>query len=353
MMNFNMDKWKSFRVGDLFDIKKPPVYHTRQVIEDESGVNYVVRTKFDNGVKYRVKLTEGMTSNPVGVISFGSENSAFFYQEEPWISGRDIYYVDTKFIESAYTCRFLTTCLTQITHKYDYNFGLFPKQLEQEVILLPATSCGNPDWDYMDQFMRSVDVKAIKAVETLQGLGDIRSSEYLDTSRWKDFRVGDLFDIHPTKAYKETNRTLFAENGVNPVVVNSGFNNGIGGYTNLDCTECAGVITFTDTAAKSSESFFFQDRDFVGYPHVQGMYGKTHSWTRLEGLFLASVLRATVTGRFDFIKKMTRDVISDLIIKLPATTAGDPDWNYMSEYMKGIERKAENSLSSLENRKIS
>ena len=24
----------------------------------------------------------------------------------------------------------------------------------------------------------------------------------IDTSKWKEFVVGDLFDIHPTKAYK-------------------------------------------------------------------------------------------------------------------------------------------------------
>ena len=25
----------------------------------------------------------------------------------------------------------------------------------------------------------------------------------IDTSKWKEFLVGDLFDIHPTKAYKK------------------------------------------------------------------------------------------------------------------------------------------------------
>lgn len=82
----------------------------------------------------------------------------------------------------------------------------------------------------------------------------------IDTSKWKEFVVGDLFDIHPTKAYKRINIELFEENGTNPVIVNTGFNNGVGGYANLDCTEKAGTITFTDTAAKSTDSFFYQER---------------------------------------------------------------------------------------------
>ena len=47
----------------------------------------------------------------------------------------------------------------------------------------------------------------------------------IDTSNWKEFRIGSMFDIHPTKSYKMTNSQLFEDNGVNPVVVNSSYNN--------------------------------------------------------------------------------------------------------------------------------
>lgn len=45
----------------------------------------------------------------------------------------------------------------------------------------------------------------------------------IDTSKWKEFLIGDLFDIHPTKAYKKINIELFEEDGANPVIVNTGF----------------------------------------------------------------------------------------------------------------------------------
>ncbi len=92
----------------------------------------------------------------------------------------------------------------------------------------------------------------------------------IDTSKWGDFKVGDLFDIHPTKAYKLTNSKLMSENGANPVVVNSSYNNGIGGYTELKNTETGNKITFSDTT--SADAIFYQENDFVGYPHVQGLY---------------------------------------------------------------------------------
>lgn len=173
----------------------------------------------------------------------------------------------------------------------------------------------------------------------------------IDTSKWKEFIIGDLFDIHPTKAYKKINMELFEENGMNPVIVNTGFHNGVGGYANLDCTEKAGTITFTDTAAKSTDSFFYQEKDFIGYPHVQGMYAKTHVWTRNEGLFLNSVIKSTLRGRYDFIRKMTRAEMQRLKVKLPSVIQTDgtyiPDWTYMDTYMSETMQSAETYLEIL------
>lgn len=49
----------------------------------------------------------------------------------------------------------------------------------------------------------------------------------LDIVKWKEFKIGDLFDIHPTKSYKMNNNVLLEQNGINPVVVNSSYNNGM------------------------------------------------------------------------------------------------------------------------------
>ena len=162
----------------------------------------------------------------------------------------------------------------------------------------------------------------------------------IDISQWGEFTISELFDIHPTKAYKVTNKDLLEDDGVNPVIVNSGFNNGVGGYTNRDCTEKKGIITFTDTAAKSPDSFFYQANDFVGYPHVQGMYALNHKWTENESLFLISVIKAKIADRYDFIEKMTRTDILNLVIKLPVLSNNIPNWNYMNEYIDAIKCKA-------------
>ena len=153
--------WREYMVGNLFPkIVKPSVIHSKSVVQDKNGIPYVVRTKFNNGIKCRVVMESTYRPSPAGTISFGSENSTFFYQPEAYISGRDIYYIDTTHL-SRHCCQFIVSCLQTITQRYSYNFGLFPDLLKKEKIKLPATSDGNPDWEYMDAYMRHLESQQI------------------------------------------------------------------------------------------------------------------------------------------------------------------------------------------------
>ncbi len=169
----------------------------------------------------------------------------------------------------------------------------------------------------------------------------------IDTSSWKEFRVGDLFDIHPTKAYKLTNAQLL-DDGDYPVIANSAYNNGIGGYSTKEPTEKGNMVTFSDTV--DANTIFYQPNDFVGYPHVQGLYPLIYEdkWNEYTYSFFVSVFRSSAISKgFDYGNKFRRDIAVDLIIKLPATSDGLPDWDYMESYMKVIMEDSERILESL------
>lgn len=174
--------------------------------------------------------------------------------------------------------------------------------------------------------------------------------------RHEDFTVKKLFDIHPTAAYKLTNNDLYSTSGTTPVLANSSFNNGIGGYIGLEPTEKGGIITFSDTTNGAS-TMFFQPNDFIGYSHVQGMYPYDSShWNEKCCLyFIASIQRASGC-RFDYANKFNRDIVSALKVKLPIQTDSNdkaiidtdyfyhekgyiPDWDYMVEKITALEVK--------------
>lgn len=144
----------------------------------------------------------------------------------------------------------------------------------------------------------------------------------LDTHGWKEFRVGDLFDIHPTKHYNDaegkalSNANLIESNGVNPVVVNSSYNNGIGGYTNKSCNEKGNIITFSDTT--TADAVFYQPNPFVGYSHVQGMYPYSDKWSEKSLLYFLTVFKKiAVESGFDYANKFNRKIASEIMVLLP------------------------------------
>lgn len=165
---------------------------------------------------------------------------------------------------------------------------------------------------------------------------------------WKEYRIGDLFDIRPTKMYKDLSSSDLNDGGTTPFVVNSGVNNGIGGHSSLEPTEPGNIITFSDTT--DGNTFFFQPKPFIGFAHVQGMYPKTHDWNKYELLFLVTLLTFHNSGRFNYGRKMRRDTISNEKIKLPTSGQGVPDWEWIKLYINNLHNKPITTKNRKENK---
>ena len=162
---------------------------------------------------------------------------------------------------------------------------------------------------------------------------------------FREFKVGELFDVHPTKAYKLNNSGLLSTAGSTPVVVNSSQNNGIGGYSELEPTEAPGILTFSDTTT-GQNTLFYQSQPFIGYPHVQGMYPKNFKFNNLTALFMIATLRATLGKRkWDYSNKLNRAIVIETQIQLPVKpgtdevnyTEDDIDWAFMESYIHELE----------------
>lgn len=168
---------------------------------------------------------------------------------------------------------------------------------------------------------------------------------------FKTFKVGELFDIHPTSAYKMKNDELFASDGTTPVLSNSSVNNGIGGYCGLTPTEQGSMITFSDTTT-GADTMFYQSSPFIGYPHVQGMYPyQPDKWDEKCCLYVISCIRKSAGNGWNYAVKFNRALVKELFIELPVVESADVDHEYTVddinyEYMQ--ER-----ISELEQERIS
>ena len=61
-----------------------------------------------------------------------------------------------------------------------------------------------------------------------------------------------------------------------------------------------------------------------------------------------SVFRGTALVKgFDYGNKFRRDIAVELMVKLPITSTGEPDWQYMEDYMKALMDKSEHIIHNL------
>lgn len=333
-------KWKEFIVGELFpQIIKPFVYHTKDVVKDEEGIPYVVRSKFNNGIKYRV-LRPREYVNPARVISFGAENSSFFYQKEEWISGRDMYYIDVTDVNE-YACLFIATCLQPIAAKYSYNFGLFPDLLKKEVLKLPVDQTGRPDFLYMETYMKNRAVAVSASLTALQSAKQLQNSKKLNTLAWKPFGLGELFEV---KKGKRLTKAGMIEGNIRFIGA-SAVNNGITAYIgNDEHIHKSNAITINYNGSVGEA--FYQEKPFWASDDVNVLYPKFILNQRVA-MFFIPILKK-VGQKYAFIDKWKKEDMEKEKIMLPVQLDGTPDFHFMENYTRGIELKVQKTLKELQ-----
>lgn len=161
-------------------------------------------------------------------------------------------------------------------------------------------------------------------------------NEKLSQVEWGEYKLGDLFTIKPTKAYKLRNADLFVENGQTPVVTNSSMNNGVTGYSNLAPTEKGNLITYSDTT--TSEGIFYQPSAFIGYSHIQGLYPKRYNenWNEKTLSFVVAAIKRVAKGRFSYGIKFNRAIAAQLNISLPTKNQAI-DFEFIESFIAELE----------------
>ena len=160
---------------------------------------------------------------------------------------------------------------------------------------------------------------------------DAPLNKKLSEVKWGDFRIGDLFEVRPTKSYGLTNTKLFATAGDTPVVTNTGANNGVSGRVALPPTEKGGIITYSDTT--TSDAIFYQSEDFIGYSHVQGLYPKQTVWNRFRLLYFVAAFKKAAANKFGYGNKFNRAITTEMYVTLPVTINSEIDFEFIDNFI--------------------
>ena len=145
-----VSKWKNFIVKDIFECGT-----TKPMIETASGDSvYITRSATDNGFSGLVS-SGGYVLNKANCITIGAEGRVAFYQDTDFVAGVKIYTLRNEKLNK-YNAMFICTLLNQDVYRYSYGRARVLDKIRQETIKLPADKDGNPDWAYMENYIKSL-----------------------------------------------------------------------------------------------------------------------------------------------------------------------------------------------------
>lgn len=166
----------------------------------------------------------------------------------------------------------------------------------------------------------------------------------IDTSSWKAFQISELFKI----ASPASRKIQTYDVGNIPYVSSGAFNNGIVSFLspkNGEFLEKGNCITVSPLDGTS----FYQKSDFLGRGGAGSAISLLYNdkLTELSALFICSIIKASAS-KYNYNDALTGNNLKFLQLKLPATLDGQPDWQYMEDYMKSIMDKSEQIISDLQ-----
>ncbi|GAA8861000.1 hypothetical protein BTM166_00310 [Helicobacter pylori] len=364
----NAIKWGEFRLGDLFEVlSSKKIYHANTIkIHDtqiENSYPYVVRATTNNGIKGFI-IDDPTLTNEKNTLSFAQDTFTVFYQKQPYFTGNKVKILKPKFaFKSPKILHFISAILQFILKPLTWGLGSTTESIAEFKFSLPLKPTANTqtlddiDFNFMEKFIAELEqcrLAELEAYLKATGLSNTTLSNDEENAlnlfngknsgggntpcglTWQSFKLGDLFEIRPTKAYNLTNSHLFDSNAKNPVVTNSSLNNGISGYSSLEPTEKGNQITYSDTT--TSEGIFYQKRPFIGYSHVQGLYPlKYHEfWNEKTLLYIVTAFKKVACGRFNYGNKFNRKIASGMPIFLPTTKNGEIDFHFMHTLINAL-----------------
>ena len=159
-VTLHAELWGEYELQEIFDIRygiNLELVNCELSGNADDGINFVSRTATNNGVIAQVKPIQGKEPQKAGLISCSGGGSVLstFVQKHDFYSGRDLYVLTPKQPMTIYSKLFCCTVIEK--EKYRFNYGRQAnKTLPTLKIKLPCLPNGKPDFDYMEQYIKSL-----------------------------------------------------------------------------------------------------------------------------------------------------------------------------------------------------
>lgn len=348
-MKIDISEWKEFKIDKLFRVERPIA--RSQASYDDGDVPFVASGNFDNGVLRYCNPSDDEILDKGNCISVSPIDGSSFYQPVDFLgrggAGSSILLLYNDNLNK-YIGEFIVSVMRRAFQKYSYIDALSGTVIKAERILLPSADGKEPDWKYMEEYIKKIEGVAERHLKALQNAKD--KQKKMDTSSWGDFVIGDLFEKLQLQIKKQDFNKVFDVSEERtpefnlPLINAKHGNNGIMYYGREEDFEYAEMtIDIVQNGAIATGDVYAQ-------PQRTGVLWDAYLIKPLIAiessnvlLFLSTVIERAIKHKFSYDDKCIWDKAKLLTIKLPVTVAGEPDLEYMDMYMNQIRKEAANN----------
>lgn len=322
-------EWGEFKVKDIFEVTNSKPYHKNNLKITKKGIPYITRTSFNNGLEEIVENIN-VHKNPKNTISLGAENADFFYQSVEYITGNKMYIIQNDNISKNVGIFLVQSFRNSIKDcGFGYGKGLTGTRFKERIVMLPMDSQGQPNWQFMEDYIKQeqkqqsqkiIDYYERKLVELA---GDMVG---LDKVEWKEFSVGELFDIKIGKNID--GNKVDRVNGGTAYITRKENTNGLDGFVNYD-SEFLNSIYPVITIGNETAEPYVQDFPFFTGTKVNILLPKFKMDISILK-YIATSLRQH-KGKYSYSFTINSTRLKKQNILLPADKNGNPNFQYMSD----------------------
>lgn len=321
----NISGWKTYKIGDLFALVNGIKYPSYD--REPGSLPLVSTSDQNNGISDYIADRPEKFKNLLTVAYSGSVGATFYHDNYVFV-GETVFGLLPKFNLNKNIGLFLCSILRKHNEVYTYGRKIIGSRYIYDTIKLPSLANGEPDWNYMDKYIDSILKKKDNEKKSIEGsLKTVNTSSNQSTikfEKWKEFKVGSIFSCDTTKAisYDEIipGNTLY--------VTRSSLNNGCSGFISnvpnkLEKGNCI-------TIGAEGKVAFYQPTDFL--PGVKVYTLRNPKLNKNIGMFIVTILNKNIY-KYSYGRARILSNIANENIMLPADLNGDPDWDYMNNFV--------------------
>ena len=335
-MSLKNREWKEFEIQKLFNIRIGKNVDGNKVDKSIGKIAYITRKETNNGLDGFINFDISYLNKNNPVITIGNETAEPFVQSYVFFTGTKVNILIPKNEININSLKFIATSLRKHKVKYSYSFTINSTRLKKQKILLPVNAQGEPDYAFMENYMRAKEQEKINAYKKyiskrIKELENVKPVVPLNEKEWLEFFLNDIFlTIQRGKRLKKSNHKL----GKMPYVSSTAMNNGIDAY--ISNKEKVRIFSNNLSLANSGSvgACFYHPYKYVASDHV----------TRLENtdfnkhiyLFLSNIV-SRLGEKYSFNREINDKRIKREKILLPINDNNEPDYEYMENFMKRLE----------------